>query len=108
MNRDAKKVARASVTAKTFAKIFNSFVEEFSYKSMVCLVISVCLLWVWLNRKIRLAYMSSFERMVEDKRWEARANAMGPVQLRPTTTNPLRPPIPEKLAPILILVLLIH
>ncbi|KAH7078049.1 Di-sulfide bridge nucleocytoplasmic transport domain-containing protein [Paraphoma chrysanthemicola] len=35
MNRDAKKVARASVTAKTFAKIFNSFVEEFSYKSMV-------------------------------------------------------------------------
>ncbi|CAO2658208.1 Nn.00g059310.m01.CDS01 [Neocucurbitaria sp. VM-36] len=36
MNRDPKKVARASVTAKTFAMIFNSFVEEFSYKSMVC------------------------------------------------------------------------
>ncbi|KAF1842620.1 uncharacterized protein K460DRAFT_370588 [Cucurbitaria berberidis CBS 394.84] len=35
MNRDPKKVARASVTAKTFAMIFNSFVEEFSYKSMV-------------------------------------------------------------------------
>ncbi|KAI4707269.1 hypothetical protein J4E89_008209 [Alternaria sp. Ai002NY15] len=36
MNRDPKKVARATVTAKTFAMIFNSFVEEFSYKSMVC------------------------------------------------------------------------
>ncbi|KAL5115073.1 hypothetical protein ACEQ8H_007048 [Pleosporales sp. CAS-2024a] len=34
MSRDPKKVARASVTAKTFAMIFNSFVEEFSYKSM--------------------------------------------------------------------------
>jgi hypothetical protein len=37
MNRDPRKVARASVTAKTFAMIFNSFVEEFSYKSMVCI-----------------------------------------------------------------------
>jgi hypothetical protein len=37
MNRDPRKVARASVTAKTFAMIFNSFVEEFSYKAMVCL-----------------------------------------------------------------------
>jgi hypothetical protein len=36
MKRDPQKVARASVTAKTFAMIFNSFVEEFSYKSMVC------------------------------------------------------------------------
>ncbi|KAF2191010.1 hypothetical protein K469DRAFT_719972 [Zopfia rhizophila CBS 207.26] len=35
MQRDPKKVARASVTAKTFAMIFNSFVEEFSYKSMI-------------------------------------------------------------------------
>lgn len=35
MKRDPKKVARASVTAKTFAMIFNSFVEEFSYKSMI-------------------------------------------------------------------------
>ncbi|KAJ4305321.1 hypothetical protein N0V90_000852 [Kalmusia sp. IMI 367209] len=33
--RDAYKVARASVGARTFAMIFNSFVEEFSYKSMV-------------------------------------------------------------------------
>jgi hypothetical protein len=41
MNRDPKKVARASVTAKTFAMIFNSFVEEFSYKSMVSLCILV-------------------------------------------------------------------
>jgi len=43
MNRDPKKVARASVTAKTFAAIFNSFVEEFSYKSMVCLAIYLVL-----------------------------------------------------------------
>ncbi|KAH7356212.1 Di-sulfide bridge nucleocytoplasmic transport domain-containing protein [Pyrenochaeta sp. MPI-SDFR-AT-0127] len=35
MDRDPRKVARASVTAKTFAMIFNSFVEEFSYKSMI-------------------------------------------------------------------------
>ncbi|KAF1978680.1 hypothetical protein BU23DRAFT_550083 [Bimuria novae-zelandiae CBS 107.79] len=33
--RDAYKVARASVGARTFAMIFNSFVEEFSYKSML-------------------------------------------------------------------------
>ena len=36
MKRDPSRVARASVTMKTFAIIFNSFVEEFSYKSMVC------------------------------------------------------------------------
>lgn len=41
MNRDPQKVARASVTAKTFAMIFNSFVEEFSYKSMVCIFLGV-------------------------------------------------------------------
>ena len=45
MNRDPKKVARASVTAKTFAMIFNSFVEEFSYKSMVCVAI-IFIFWV--------------------------------------------------------------
>jgi hypothetical protein len=48
MSRDPRKVARASVTAKTFAMIFNSFVEEFSYKSMVCLIL-VITSWVWLN-----------------------------------------------------------
>jgi hypothetical protein len=48
MNRDPKKVARASVTAKTFAMIFNSFVEEFSYKSMVCISFVICV-WVWAN-----------------------------------------------------------
>jgi hypothetical protein len=36
MKRDARKVARASVSAKTFAMIFNSFVEEIGYKAMVC------------------------------------------------------------------------
>jgi hypothetical protein len=53
MKRDPEKVARASVTAKTFAKIFNSFVEEFSYKSMVCLGIFVyffVLVWVLVCR----------------------------------------------------------
>lgn len=35
MQRDPKKVARASVSAKTFAMIFNSFVEPISYKTMV-------------------------------------------------------------------------
>jgi hypothetical protein len=48
MNRDPKKVARASVTAKTFAMIFNSFVEEFSYKSMVRFGLFICV-WVWAN-----------------------------------------------------------
>jgi hypothetical protein len=48
MNRDPKKVARASVTAKTFAMIFNSFVEEFSYKSMVCFTLFI-FIWGWVN-----------------------------------------------------------
>lgn len=58
MNRDPKKVARASVTAKTFAMIFNSFVEEFSYKSMVCLALFIYLC-VWANIQMtRLARWS--------------------------------------------------
>jgi hypothetical protein len=52
MNRDPKKVARASVTAKTFAMIFNSFVEEFSYKSMVCCLLIIWV-WVWANAQFR-------------------------------------------------------
>jgi hypothetical protein len=47
MQRDPKKVARASVTARTFAMIFNSFVEEFSYKSMVILAF-LCFLFSFL------------------------------------------------------------
>jgi hypothetical protein len=43
--RDAYKVARASVGARTFAMIFNSFVEEFSYKSMVFSLLLLCLHW---------------------------------------------------------------
>ncbi|ORY17854.1 Di-sulfide bridge nucleocytoplasmic transport domain-domain-containing protein, partial [Clohesyomyces aquaticus] len=35
MSRDPQKAAAATVTAKTFAMIFNAFVEEFSYKSMI-------------------------------------------------------------------------
>jgi hypothetical protein len=52
MRRDPQKVARASVTAKTFAMIFNSFVEEFSYKSMVGVLLSLFLVsWALLNTK---------------------------------------------------------
>jgi hypothetical protein len=48
MKRDPQKVARASVTAKTFAMIFNSFVEEFSYKSMVFIAL-LFLFAAWWN-----------------------------------------------------------
>ncbi|KAF9697120.1 hypothetical protein EKO04_004974 [Ascochyta lentis] len=41
MNRDPNKLARASVTVKTFASIINSFFEEFSYKSMIFLTILI-------------------------------------------------------------------
>lgn len=54
MNRDPKRVARASVTAKTFAMIFNSFVEEFSYKSMVCFAVFLYF-WRWVNARIHEA-----------------------------------------------------
>ncbi|KAF2019690.1 hypothetical protein BU24DRAFT_125381 [Aaosphaeria arxii CBS 175.79] len=37
MNRDARQIARASVGARTFASILNSFVEQLSYKSLVWL-----------------------------------------------------------------------
>ena len=45
--RDAYKVARASVGARTFAMIFNSFVDEFSYKSMV---FALLLLYMFFKR----------------------------------------------------------
>ena len=35
MNRDTTRVARARVSAHTFAEIFNSFLEPISYKAMV-------------------------------------------------------------------------
>lgn len=38
MNRDVRNVARARVSAHTFAEIFNSFLEPISYKAMVCLI----------------------------------------------------------------------
>lgn len=41
MNRDPKKVGRAKVSARTFAEIFNSFVEEISYKAMFFTVVLV-------------------------------------------------------------------
>ena len=57
MRRDPLKVARASVTAKTFAMIFNSFVEEFSYKSMVR---TVMMKFVFVLTKTRSLPSSSF------------------------------------------------
>lgn len=45
MNQDAQAVARASVGARTFAMIFNSFIDEFSYKSMVLLLLLIFLFW---------------------------------------------------------------
>ncbi|KAF2633565.1 hypothetical protein BU25DRAFT_405434 [Macroventuria anomochaeta] len=41
MSRDPQKLAQASVTVKTFARIINSFFEEFSYKSMIFLTIII-------------------------------------------------------------------
>lgn len=35
MNRDARSVGRAKISAHTFAQIFNSFIEPISYKAMV-------------------------------------------------------------------------
>jgi len=84
MSRDPKKVARASVTAKTFAMIFNSFVEEFSYKSMVCVVILTLLhawLSVWSNMQIRRfsewsrrwEHKSPSQRSREKQAWQEKA-----------------------------------
>lgn len=78
MNRDAQKVARASVTAKTFAMIFNSFVEEFSYKSMVCLALFLGM-WVWINRMLDLC-TNSQQRVHEQKGWDAQAHPPHPHQ----------------------------
>lgn len=36
MNKDAKTLGRAKISAHTFADIFNSFIEPISYKAMVC------------------------------------------------------------------------
>jgi hypothetical protein len=52
MNRDPKQIAKASVTARTFANIFNSFVQEFSYKSMVCFTFFL-ITWLFVSRELR-------------------------------------------------------
>ena len=60
MNRDPKKVARATVTAKTFAMIFNSFVEEFSYKSMVrCFLLGIPAVAVYWGVRERREHIDS-------------------------------------------------
>jgi hypothetical protein len=89
MNRDPRKVARASVTAKTFAMIFNSFVEEFSYKSMVCVAL-LTLLYAYtcniINARFRpvAAAAERYEHMKPEERiawreyWEAQAHGQPP------------------------------
>lgn len=44
IDRDYKKVGRANVSARTFAQIFNSFVEPISYKAMIfsCILVFGC------------------------------------------------------------------
>lgn len=44
MSRDPKKVGRAMVSARTFAQIFNNFVEPISYKAMAftCILVFGC------------------------------------------------------------------
>lgn len=69
MQRNPKQVARASVSAKTFAMILNAFVEEFSYKSMVWIAFFTFLFlvsrivqgWsnVWLERCTNRVYFHS-------------------------------------------------
>ncbi|PQE05642.1 nuclear envelope Brr6 protein [Rutstroemia sp. NJR-2017a BBW] len=41
MNRDPSSVGRARISAKTFAEIFNSFIEPISYKAMISLVLFI-------------------------------------------------------------------
>lgn len=36
MNRDPLKIGRAKASAETFAEILNTFIEQLSYKTMVC------------------------------------------------------------------------
>jgi hypothetical protein len=83
MNRDPQKVARASVTAKTFAMIFNSFVEEFSYKSMVSLALFI-FLWVWAN--VQMARLSRWSEHweYEHKYFRPRARHHNPSTRPPT------------------------
>lgn len=53
MNRDPKKLARASITMRAVATIINSFFEEFSYKSMVSSLIFVYgIRWIWVQVRI--------------------------------------------------------
>lgn len=44
MSRDPRKVGRANISARTFAQIFNSFVEPISYKAMIftCVLVFGC------------------------------------------------------------------
>ena len=41
MNKDPDGTGRAKISAKTFAEIFNSFVEPISWKAMVCRILSI-------------------------------------------------------------------
>lgn len=92
MNRDVHKVARASVTAKTFAMIFNSFVEEFSYKSMVGIFLFVAM-WVWINKMLNphpRQHTNSHQRMHEQQHRDPQQHppaALPYSHLLPPSTN---------------------
>jgi hypothetical protein len=69
MNRDPKKLARATVTARTFATIINSFFEEFSYKSMVCVSVFIFgMCWVVLQVHNLHASSEHTEKVCEESR----------------------------------------
>lgn len=49
MNRDAEKVAKAQVSARTFAKIINEFAEHISYKAMAFYLALFSIFWYFTN-----------------------------------------------------------
>ncbi|KAF2743155.1 hypothetical protein M011DRAFT_481109 [Sporormia fimetaria CBS 119925] len=76
MNRDPHKLAKGSVTARTFANIFNSFVETLSYKSMVWMSSFFLLyplsLWAYSRRSIHVTHHTApspypYQSMVVDE-----------------------------------------
>jgi hypothetical protein len=74
MQRDPKKVARASVTARTFAMIFNSFVEEFSYKSMVFLTFLISFSIFLINIISSFTRWMRYDQSVESQIWTSDFN----------------------------------
>ncbi|KAF1999610.1 hypothetical protein P154DRAFT_523161 [Amniculicola lignicola CBS 123094] len=86
MSRDAQKVARARVTATTFAKIFNAFVEEFSYKSMI---FTACIVFGGFN-------LSNWAFGVMRTKAESFQHAQPPLQRHDSNTYPSMPATPQR------------